>query len=417
MPNFIEDVRDFLDQSPTAWHAVQKLSDRLTSLRVKPLDETKKWKLEKGKRYFVQRGGSLCMFTLPKKTPQRMAILGAHTDSPALKLKPNPEIISGSMHLLETEVYGAPLLNSWLNRDLAIAGRIVTDQMQEHLVFLEQTPLFIPQLALHLDREVNDKGLVIDKQDHLKPVFSLKGKGPLLESLLKKHVKFKELLAFDLFLVPIEKSRLLGLSGEMIASYRLDNLASAHACATAFAQSKPADHLQIVALWDGEEIGSRTTEGAASPFVEDMIKRISTFYGMNEEEFICMKNNSLCVSVDVAHAYNPNFSKKYDPEHRLLPGEGIALKYNSDKKYATDAKTAAPIMKACKKLKLKTQSFSSRSDIPSGSTIGPIFAHSLGIPTVDIGSPIFSMHSAREVLAVQDHLDLCHLLTHLLDEK
>ncbi len=415
--HLIEDLRDFLDSSPTAWHAVQKLTHRLESLQVKLLDETKKWKLEKGKQYCVQRGGSLCLFTLPKKPPQRMTILGAHTDSPALKLKPNPEIMTDSIHLFETEVYGAPLLSSWLNRDLAIAGRIVTDNAQEHLVFLDQTPLFIPQLALHLDREVNDKGALVDKQDHLKPILSLKGKEPLLESLLKKHVKFKELLAFDLFLVPIEKARLLGLSGEMIASYRLDNLVSAHACVTAFAQAKPTDHLQVVALWDGEEIGSRTAEGAASPFMEDIFKRISAFYEMSEEDFICMKNNSLCVSIDVAHAYNPNFSKKYDPQHRLLPGHGIALKYNSDKKYATDAKTAAPIIAACKKLKLKMQSFSSRSDIPSGSTIGPIFAHSLGIPTVDIGSPIFSMHSAREVMAIQDHLDLCHLLTHLLDEK
>ena len=417
MSKIIEDFRDFLDTSPTSWHAVQELSNQLTSLDVKSLEENKKWNLEKGKQYLVQRGGSLCLFTLPKKTPKRMTILGAHTDSPALKLKPNPEVATDSIYLLETEVYGGPLLSSWLNRDLAIAGRIITEKHQEHLVFLDENLLFIPQLPIHLDREANEKGVWIDKQDHLRPILSLKGKGNLLELLLKKHVRFKELLTFDLFLVPIEKARFLGLSSEMIASYRLDNLSSVHACVTAFKKSKPTEQLQMVALWDEEEIGSRTAEGAASPFVEDILKRIAAFYEMTIEDFICMKNNSLCVSTDVAHAYNPNFSKKYDPQHQLLPGQGISIKYSADKKYATDGRTAAPIVAACKKLKLKTQPFSSRSDIPSGSTIGPIFAQSLGIPTVDIGAPIFSMHSAREVMAIQDHLDLCHLLTHLLDEK
>jgi aspartyl aminopeptidase len=419
MSDLIEDFSDFLDRSPTSWHAVHELGNRLASLDITPLDEVEKWELEKGQKYFVERGGSLCVFTLPEKTPAKVTILGAHTDSPALKLKPSPEVHSQSIHLLETEVYGAPLLSSWFNRDLAIAGRLVVEnnqgQLEDHLIFLDQTPLFIPQLALHLDREVNDKGLMINKQDHLRPVFTLKeGQKDLLEPLLKKHVSFKDLLAFDLFLVPLEKSRLLGISGEMVASYRLDNLASSHACITAIASAEPSDGIQMVALWDGEEIGSRTAEGAASPFVEDILKRIATFYKLSEEDFICMKNRSLCISVDVAHAYNPNFSKKYDQEHQLIPGQGIAVKYNADKKYVTDAKTAAAVISACKKLGLRYQSFASRSDMPSGSTIGPIFAHTLGIPTVDIGSPIFSMHSAREVMAVQDHIDMCQLLTHLL---
>jgi len=419
MPSLLEDFQRFLDESPTAWHAVQEVGNRLASLDFTPLEEGVKWELERGKRYFVQRGGSICAFALPEISPVKMTILGAHTDSPALKLKPNPEIHIEGNHLLSTEVYGGPILNSWLNRDLAIAGRVVVEndagELEEKLVFLDETPAFIPALPIHLDKEINEKGMPIDKQDHLRPIFSLQdGKDNLLEPILKKHIYFKSLLAFDLFLVPLEKARFLGTRGEMLASYRLDNLSSAYACITALASASLTDTLQLAALWDGEEIGSRTSEGASSPFVEDIIRRITAFYNLTEEEYICLKTASLCISVDVAHAYNPNFAKKYDPQHQLIAGRGIAIKYNADKKYVTDAKTAAYIIAACRKLSLPYQSFVSRSNISSGSTIGPIFAHTMGIPTVDIGCPIFSMHSAREVLAVQDQLDMCQLLTHLL---
>jgi aspartyl aminopeptidase len=419
MSPIIDDFRKFLDQSPTAWHAVEQVGKRLSAHHAIALEEGEKWKLQKNKRYFVQRGGSICAFSLPSSPPSKMTIVAAHTDSPALKLKPNPEVIIDTMHLLETEIYGGPLLSSWFNRDLAIAGRVVFEnkqgKMQEKLVFFPENPLFIPQLAIHLDREVNDKGFMIDKQDHLRPIFSLNGgKKNLLEPLLKKTLSYKELLSFELFLVPLEKTRLLGTSDEMIASYRLDNLTSSHACAYAWANAPANDALQIMLLCDAEEIGSRTADGAASPFIEDVLKRIQAFYNMSVEDFICMKTESLCVSVDVSHAYSPNHPKKYDPQHKNLPGEGIVVKYNADKKYATDAKTGGSVISACRKAKVRHQLFASHSNLTSGSTIGPIFAHTMGIPTADIGCAIFSMHSTREVMAVQDHLDMCHLLTTLL---
>jgi aspartyl aminopeptidase len=213
MSDILKDLTHFLDRSPTSWHAVQEASRRLSAAKATHLQEDEKWKLEKNKRYFVQRGGSICAFSLPKKAPEKMTIVAAHTDSPALKLKPNPEIIVEPYHLLETEIYGGPLLSSWFNRDLAIAGRVVYEdkhgKCQEKLVFVEESPLFIPQLAIHLDREVNDKGFMIDKQDHLRPIFTLdKDKKNLLEPFLKKYVPFEEILSFDLFLVPIEKARL-----------------------------------------------------------------------------------------------------------------------------------------------------------------------------------------------------------------
>jgi len=311
-------------------------------------------------------------------------------------------------------------LSSWFNRDLAIAGRVVFEEKgkcQEKLVFLDDSPLFIPQLAIHLDREVNDKGFMIDKQDHLRPIFTLnKDKKNLLVPFLKKHLSFKELLSFDLFLVPIEKARFLGMSHELLGSYRLDNLSSSHACIHAFTKASQSSDLQIAILWDAEEIGSRTSDGAASTFMDDVLQRIQAFYDLSVEDSIRMKTESLCVSVDVAHAYSPNHPKKYDPKHQLIPGQGIAIKYNADKKYVTDAKTAAPVIKACRKAKLSYQSFASHSNFSGGSTIGPIFAHTMGIPTVDIGCAIFSMHSTREVMAVKDHLDMCQLLTALLNQ-
>jgi aspartyl aminopeptidase len=420
MSGLLEDFRDFLEESPTAWHATYELSNRLASINALSLEDDAPWSLTKGKRYFVQRGGSLCGFTLPLEKPSAMTILGAHTDSPALKLKPSPEIFSDTIHFLETEIYGSPLLSSWFNRDLAIAGRLIVENVdgkqEEKLVFLDQTPLFIPQLSLHLDRDVNSKGVFIDPQDHLRPIFALMdGKREILKFLLQQYLPFKEMLAFDLFLVPLEKTRLVGIAGEMLAAYRLDNLASAYACVTALALAKPSPCLQMTVLFDGEEIGSSIPEGAASPFFEDVVQRIGAFYGISLEEMICMKRKSLFVSVDVAHAYNPNFSNKYDPQHRVIPGQGIAIKYSPDKNYSTDGKTAARVVALCKKLDLKYQSFSSRSDIRSGRTIGPIFSSRFGIPTVDIGIPIFSMHSIREVLAVQDQADMCQLLTSLLE--
>ncbi|MGD0664177.1 MAG: M18 family aminopeptidase [Rhabdochlamydiaceae bacterium] len=421
MSHLLDDLTHYLQESPTAWHAVDSTCERLELVGFTPLEEGKAWKLKKGGRYLLKRGGSVCAFTIPKSAPERIRIIGAHTDSPGLKLKPNADIQSETFHQLGVEIYGGPLLSSWMNRDLGIAGRLVVENAQgkieEKLVFLDEVPLVIPQIAIHLDREVNDKGLVIDKQDQLRPILTLNPtEKPQLEPLLKEYVNFKHLLAFDLFLVPLEAPRRLGMKDEMLASYRLDNLASSHACMAAIASAKMNSTIQMMFLWDAEEIGSQSAEGAGSTFAYDVLKRIQHFYKMDEEEWQCLKASSLCASVDVSHAYNPNYAKKYDSNHQSIPGKGIVIKYNASKKYVTDAKTAALVVSACKELKLPYQSFAGRSDMGSGSTIGPVFASQMGMPTVDMGIPLLSMHSIREVMAVQDHLDMCRLLTHMLEK-
>jgi aspartyl aminopeptidase len=390
------------------------------------LNEEEKWHLELGKKYFVARGGALCAFSLPEAKPTQAIILASHTDSPALKLKPMPAYQKANMTQFGVETYGSPLLSSWLNRDLVLAGRVVitngSGKPEEHLVYLDDALVFIPQLAIHLDREVNEKGLHLNKQDHLSPVVGLSedSKMPLdaLEKLLRRHLSFHSLLAFELFLVPHEQAHFVGLENEMLASYRIDNLTGVHTALSAIGfLDKPAHHrLQLSLFWDNEEIGSRTKEGAASPFLNHILDRIAYSLKINPEELLLLKNHSLCVSIDMVHALNPNYPKKYEPHHAPLLSKGIVLKYNANQKYASNALSAAMIIHACRVLNLPYQSYVCRSDLPCGSTVGPIVAQNTGINTVDIGCPQLSMHSIREVMAVQDYLDMVRLLTHLLQE-
>jgi aspartyl aminopeptidase len=371
------------------------------------------------------RGGALCAFALPSHKLQKAVILASHTDSPALKLKPHPAFQVENMSLLRVEPYGAPLLTSWLNRDLSLAGRVVfadgNGYVEEQLVYLEDAICFIPQLAIHLDREVNEKGLVLDKHEHLCPIVGLsdgsESDSHTLEKILRRQLSFHTLLSSELFLVPHENARFVGLKNEMLSSYRLDNLSSAHAALSALAACEPGENtLQMATFWDNEEIGSHTKEGAASPFLQEVLSRIHYGFNRDLEDFFLLKHNSFCVSIDVAHALNPNYPKKYDPQHQPLLGKGIAIKQTANQKYSSTAFSAAVIIRACQMLNLPYQSYVSRSDIPSGSTVGPIVAAETGITTIDIGCPQLSMHSIREVIACQDYLDMYRLLTYLLQE-
>ena len=424
MPTAIEDLKHFLDHSPTALHAVKEMGNRLALKDYLPLQEDKPWNLEQGKNYFVCRNGSFCAFRMPTEKITRYVILAAHTDSPSLKLKPYPESTKDNMTLLAAEVYGGPLLSSWLNRDLGIAGKVVITnkkgEIEEKLVMIDESPLCIPQLAIHLDREVNEQGPLFNKQEHLKAIAGLDlPRGKVLETLLRRSLSFDTLLSFDLFLTPIEPARYTGINSEFLSSYRIDNLASAHAALTAFGHctKSPEDTLQTLICWDHEEIGSKTLEGAYGTFLDDVIKRIVKAYDMSTEEKLIAKAKSLCISLDMAHAMHPGYEAKQDSQHTPVLGKGIAIKYNADYKYATSSSSAAFILKECQQLHLHCQAFTSRSDMPCGSTVGPISAHHLGIKTIDIGCPQLSMHSARELMACQDYTDLCVLLTHILKNE
>jgi aspartyl aminopeptidase len=421
LTHILEEFCDFLKSSPTAFHAAREMGMRLALHDFYPLELDAPFKLKSGGKYFVESGGTFAAFTLPEKAPERLALIGAHTDSPALKLKPKQGKRVHNMEMLGVEVYGGPILHTWLGRDLAISGRIVVDEgsVETHLVHLDEAPVMIPLLAPHLDRELYQK-FEINKQDHLQAIAATSE--PLemayLEQLLRRQIAFKELLGYDLFLVPLEPPRFLGGRGELLSAYRLDNLASCYAALTALGQLDKSDEgvLPMALFWDHEEIGSSTTKGAASPFFADLLERIACHYKMSHEQKAIFKEKSLCLSVDGTHALNPNFEKKYDPEHLPLLGGGVVVKYSAEMRYTTTAMGTARMKKLFKDQDLKMQEFVNRSDNRPGSTIGPIFSTNMGIETVDIGLAQLSMHATREVIHCRDMLDLVELLARFLKE-
>jgi aspartyl aminopeptidase len=410
----LEKFIHFLNRSPTVYHAAKEIGILLAENDFSPLSEGEKWKLEPGKGYFITREDSLVVaFRLPRKKPTSATLLATHIDSPALKIKPHPEISSHGIGQFGTEIYGGPLLHTWIDRDLCLAGRIlVLDKkgtIESKLVTLDDYPVIIPSLAIHLQRDINEKGVQVHKQDHLKAIYSIQTKEKHLESWLKKHHSFEKLLSFDLFLTPLEKAALLGFENELIASYRLDNLTSAFASLEALLNTKASDEtIQMALFWDHEEIGSKTYAGADSLFANQILERIAMQFKMDREDYYRLKSNSLCLSCDVGHGFHPNFPEKYDPQNASSLGKGPTIKYSS--KYATTGFTAAPIVKLAAEHNIPLQTFASRSDLSGGSTVGAMMGANLGIPTLDLGIACWAMHSIRETVSSKDQLYLYELL-------
>ncbi|HEV8051621.1 MAG TPA: M18 family aminopeptidase [Parachlamydiaceae bacterium] len=417
----IENLLRFFENSPTAWHAVQNCTKELIAHGFTELHEGEDWLIKTGGRYFVTRNGSsICAFVIPKSAPKAIHLAAAHTDSPSFKLKPNAEFVIENMRMLGLEIYGAPIIASWLNRDLGIAGRIIyTDpkgKTHEKLVKLSDYPVVLPQLAIHLDRTINEQGVVIHKQDHLAALACIedkKEKKSFLERILKNQFSIKELLAYDLFLFPLEKPRLLGENQELVASYRIDNLASVHASLESLIAAKQPskDLIKMMVLWDNEEIGSNTAQGASSPFIAQTIERITLALNLSRDEYFQLISRSLCASVDLGHALHPNYKDKHEPRHMALLDNGVIIKTNAQNRYSSDARSTATMVSLCHKHKIPFQKYMSRGDIPCGTTVGPIHAYVTGMPTIDIGISQLSMHSCREIMSAKDHLALCNLLT------
>jgi aspartyl aminopeptidase len=421
MQQEIKSLLKFLACAPTAWHAVADVSQTLQKAGFELLQEEEPWKLSPGGRYFTIRNGtSLCAFITPQQSLKTAKVVASHTDSPGFKLKPNAEFRKENMIMLGLEMYGAPLLSSWLNRDLGIAGRIITinseGTIEETLVRFDEHPVVIPQLAIHLDRQVNETGLLLNKQEHLAALAALSDgmdpKASYLETLIKEKIGDARQLGKDLYLFPIEPPAYVGSNKQMIAAYRIDNLCSVHASITALTHSlepNPTD-LKMAILWDNEEIGSETAQGAGSPFATHVLERIALAHGLSREEFFCLLRRSLCLSVDLAHGMHPNYPERHEPRHPILLNRGVVLKSNAQSRYASDARSSAAVVNLCQQHHIPLQNFVTRGDIPCGSTIGPIHASKTGMPTVDIGCPQLSMHSCRELVACQDHVDMCRLL-------
>jgi len=418
----MDDFLLFLKKSPTVYHAAEEIARLCKKAKFIELDEGSAWKLKAGVGYFVVRGGSLvAAFRTPKEKVNSAVLLASHIDSPCLKLKPQAEQVQRSVGELCTESYGAPLLHTWMDRDLVLAGKVMfltqDQKIRSHTICLEKYPVVIPSLALHLDRGIGEKGVLIHKQDHLKAIFSLDAKEKTFEKWLLAECKGHALLGFDLFLVSAQQPTLWGKNHEFLSGARLDNLTSAYAACVAVCEAKARkDVLQVALFFDHEEIGSVSAQGADSLFVEQLLERIAIGLQMEKEDVYRMKSKSLCISGDLAHGIHPNFLEKFDLQNAPELGGGVVFKYNANQKYATSSMTAAQLLAIAKKHKIPTQTFASRSDIPSGSTIGSMLAANTGIATIDVGISSWAMHSIRETIAIQDEMDLCKLFSVALEE-
>lgn len=415
--DFNEGLLGFLDASPTPFHAVQNMAGMFTNAGFERLFEEQKWALEQGKKYFVVRNdSSIIAFTYPKN--KNFVMVGAHTDSPNLRLKPNPVIKEHGVVKFGVESYGGLLLNSWFDRDLSLAGRIsyldTNNLIKDALVDAKKAIAIIPSLAIHLDREANEKRS-INAQTDICPIATIDMEfswDAFLRELLAQSGEedVQEIYAHELAFYDTQKASFVGLRDEFIASARIDNLLSCYVGMLALCSVDEAKPILFVAN-DHEEIGSQSAAGAEGSFLYSVLKRVFR----EHEEFEQMIRASLFVSADNAHAIHPNFPAKHDAAHAPRINGGTVIKVNANQRYASNAKTIARFCNVAAPLGEPTQNFVMRSDMACGSTIGPITAAKLGIDTLDVGVPTFAMHSIRELCGSDDAHSLYKILVGLCE--
>lgn len=418
MHDAVADLLAYIDRSPTPYHAVAESVRRLEAAGYRAAAETDLWELQPGDRRAVVRGdGSVVAFEVGALSPAEggFRVIGAHTDSPNLRLKPRADLAQHGYRQLAVEVYGGALLHTWLDRDLSLAGRVtLADGAAPRTVLVDfgRPVLRVPNLAIHLQREIAKEGLKLNAQTHLVPVVGLEDAPPLPELLASElraaghaSARAEDVLAFDLMTADAQPGCVGGARGEFVFSPRLDNLASCHAAMSALLGAGGAlpPFTRVVALHDHEEVGSRSATGAAGNLLADVLGRIAGgFKGGEPQALSRAVARSLLVSADMAHAVHPNYADRHEPGHRPVLGRGPVLKHHASQAYASDARTAGFFAALCERAGVTPQHFASRSDLACGSTIGPISAARVGIPTVDVGSPMLSMHSCREMAGTAD---------------
>ncbi|MDR2930496.1 MAG: M18 family aminopeptidase [Propionibacteriaceae bacterium] len=395
---------EFLIASPTSYHASATAARMLSDQGFRAQNEADGWDGSPG-GHFIVREGAIIAYRLPAEPTgrPRFHIVGTHTDSPSLKLKPHPEHESARWAQAGMEIYGGPLLNSWLDREFGLAGRVVTRDGSQRLI---QTGawLRIPQLAPHLDRSVNDN-LHLDQQRHMMPVYALASQDVDLMTAIAgvASCEVDDIVGHDLFAYITQPPEIFGLGSDFLASGRLDNLSSVYPGLIAMMNVDPAPGvIPVLACFDHEEVGSQTRTGAAGPFLDDVLTRIGLGLGWSADEVFQVRARSQVVSADAGHSVHPNYPQMYDPDERPLLGSGVMLKVNARQRYSTDGPGEATWLRACAQAGVACQSFVSNNSVSCGTTIGPITATRLGIPTVDVGLPILSMHSAREMCSLHD---------------
>ncbi len=406
----VRDLLAYLDASPTPYHAVAETARRLDAAGYTRFREEDTWELAPGTRgYVIRHEGSIIAFALGQDAPSEtgMRVIGAHTDSPNVRVTPAPARDAQGVRQLMMEPYGGLLEYTWFDRDCGLAGRIRLADGRIVLVDLREAVMRIPSLAIHLGREVRETGFKPNSQQHLHPLFGLTD-GPSWEAVLDRALEphgatHAEAVAHDLMLYDVTGPALGGVDDAFVFSGRLDNLASCHAGLAALLEGDlttlPPPATRVLALWDHEEVGSGSASGASGAFLRDVVTRIAGG-GDAAQRAIA---RSLLVSADMAHAVHPNYPERHDGTHMPKLGDGPVIKWNVNQRYASDAETGAQFVEACREAGFEPQHYSHRNDIPCGSTIGPLASADLGMRTVDVGNPMLSMHSCREMCAAADH--------------
>jgi aspartyl aminopeptidase len=402
-----DDLRAFVDASPSPGHAVAELVRRLEAAGFTELAETDAWEPGAGAAHYVVRSGSLVAFRLGSRplSETGLRIVGAHTDSPTFKVRPHSDVRQAGYRLVGVEPYGGGLWHTWLDRELTVAGRVALRGGDTALVRLPGAPLRLPSLAIHLDRSVKD-GLTLDPQQHLVPVWDRDlGTEPGLAEALADAVGARpdDVVGHDLVLTDTQPAAVAGADGSWVAAPRLDNLGCCHSGLLALLAAEPGERTQVLVCNDHEEVGSGSMSGARGSFLEDVVQRLAAATDPGEPQAVHRAiARSVLVSADMAHAVHPTRPEQHEPEHRPQLGGGPVLKLNANQAYATDAATGGWFTERCAEADVPLQRFVSRADLPCGSTIGPLTATRLGIATVDVGAPMLAMHSCRELASALD---------------
>ncbi|MEE3481280.1 MAG: M18 family aminopeptidase [Lachnospiraceae bacterium] len=404
-----EELFDFLEKSPTAYQAVDEITKRLEAAGFEKLHPTETWKVVPGGHYFVtQNGTAVIAFTAPEGKLRQFKAAASHSDSPAFKLKANPEMTDKTYVRLNVEKYGGMLIAPWFDRPLSIAGRVIVsegDRLVSRLVNIEKDLLMIPSLCIHFDRTANE-GHEFDIQKELLPIAGEAADTGLLKEIIAENagVAPDAVIASDLFVVNRDKPTAWGLKNEFIASPRLDDLECTYADLIGYLEADgPADHtMNVYSVFDNEEVGSRSRQGADSTFFRDTLERAAFSLGLSGEEFRAVIFRSFVLSADNAHAVHPAHTDKYDPVNQPEMNGGPVIKYNAAQKYTTDAISAAVFKTLCKKAGVPCQEFTNNSDIAGGSTLGNLLNSTFPAPTVDIGLAQLAMHSPYESAGTKD---------------
>ena len=422
-----KELLDFIDRSPSMFHTIDVCREKLHEKGFVFLDPKKPWKIKEGGKYYTLTNASalaaFCVNSLAI-VEEGFKIVSTHSDTPGFRIKPNPQITFENYIKLNTEVYGGPILNTWLDRPLSIAGRVTykgDDALhpKSSLINIDRPLLIIPNLAIHMNKEVNN-GVALNRQKDVLPILAYlddKLDKDYLTELISQELLIpqEDLLDMDLFLHPYEKSMSLGLRNEFISAPRLDDLSMTHSALYGLLNSTSQKGISLFVCFDNEEIGSRTRQGADSPFLAHILERIMLALKKSREEFFIALENSFMISADVAHLIHPNYPDKSDITNKVLPGGGPAVKINACFSYTTDSDSYSTFATLCKDQNIPYQIFVNRSDEKGGSTIGPVSASHLPIRSIDVGIPLLSMHSARELMTEKDFILTCKALLAFLN--